>query len=334
MRCTGEVMNLYPLIQCLADGCYHSGSELGERLGVSRTAIWKQVQQLTEYGLSYDSDRKRGYCLTQPLDLLDPVSLRQSLSAQAHTADLVLEVLPKVDSTNAEMLRRFQAERPIDRHVLLAEMQTEGRGRRGRHWFSPFASSLSVTLGFTYEGAAQGLSGFSLVVGVAVERVLSRFGFNAVGLKWPNDIYLGDRKLGGILIEISGDLGGPCQLIVGVGLNVQRCDHFELDTTAYHPGFLSDVMSSLPSRTQLAAALIDAIVEDFQLFSRSGFAPFQSVWNGAHCWKNRNVQLIQGDRIEPVTLGDVNAEGELSVQLETGEWRLLNSGELSLRVSP
>ena len=105
--------------------------------------------------------------------------------------------------------------------VCFAEHQSAGKGRRGRQWVSPFGSNIymSILWRFQQDGIAC-TAGLSLAVGVAVIRALKTYGFNEVGLKWPNDIYCQGKKLGGILIEVSGEADGPCAVIIGLGLNL------------------------------------------------------------------------------------------------------------------
>lgn len=322
-------MNLYPLIKALSDGQNHTGTALGQRLGISRTAIWKQIQQLPEMGLNYTADKTTGYALTDALDLLDASVLKSALSGAG--SSLALEVLPQIDSTNTALARRLQAGKSIHGTLLLAEMQTAGRGRRGRTWISPFASSLSLSLGWQFEGAANQLHGLSLAVGVVVRNALSALGYTPPGLKWPNDVQVGDAKLGGILIEVSGDLAGPCQLIIGLGLNVKRVSSLEnLDRDVT---FLSDLQADLVTRNTLAehlALALESLMLDFVL---EGFRPWQAEWNAAHCWKGREGLLITPLAEEAVVFGDVNAEGELEVFDPQQRSRFINAGEVSLRVA-
>lgn len=322
-------MNLYPLIKVLSDGQSHTGTSLGRQLGISRTAIWKQIQQLPGLGLDYTTDKATGYALTNALDLLDESALKADLLGLG--SSLRPEVFPQIDSTNTELARRLQSGQSIHGALLLAEMQTAGRGRRGRSWVSPFASSLSLSLGWQFEGAANQLQGLSLAVGVVTHNVLKALGYPAPGLKWPNDIQIADAKLGGILIEVSGDLAGPCQLIIGLGLNVRRsASLLSLDRDVT---FLSDLQADLVTRSALALQLARSLECLLQDFAVSGFRPWQDAWNAVHCWKGREGLLITPHGEEVVVFGDVNAEGELEVFDLQGCSRFINAGEVSLRVA-
>ncbi|SFX68441.1 biotin--[acetyl-CoA-carboxylase] ligase [Marinospirillum alkaliphilum] len=321
-------MNLYPLIKALSDGKFHSGTELGELLGVSRTAIWKQVQQLSSWGLNYSTEKNAGYALQQPLSLLDLQQINQLL--KRHASQLQAEVVPQVDSTNTELSRRIASGQLVHGTLLLAEMQTGGRGRRGRNWQSPLGSSISLSICWQFDAGANALQGLSLAIGVAVRRVLANYGLANIGLKWPNDIYAQNAKLGGILIEVFGDFAGPCQLVIGLGLNYQRTDLMnELDQPVTS---LSDLNAQLPSRSQLCSDLAFAIEQVVTVFSESGFKPFKAEWNAAHIWQGQKAVIIAVNDETPVRLGGVNDLGELEVTDTDGSRRFINAGEVSVRV--
>lgn len=321
-------MNLYPLIKLLSNGQFQTGTQLGELLGVSRTAIWKQVQQLPSLGLEIITKKNDGYCLAQPLQLLDIERLQAQLLA-AHSS-LALSFSPVIDSTNTELARRLAKGETAAPHLLLAEMQTAGRGRRGRDWFSPYAASLSLSLSFQVEGGANVLQGLSLAVGVVVKQVLEQQGVGGVQLKWPNDLYLNNAKLGGILIELSGDFSGPCNLVVGLGLNVFRPQ--QLVTLDQPVAFLSDVDAGLTlCRTRLAADLALALEQLLKNYAQQGFKPWQERWNAAHIWAGKKAFIITPAQQVPVTLGGVTDTGELQVMYDDGSPGIINAGEVSVR---
>lgn len=322
-------MNLYPLIKLLSNGQFQTGTQLGEQLGVSRTAIWKQVQQLPSLGLDVTTKKNEGYCLAKPLQLLDVELLEAQLLAA--NSSLALNFYPVIDSTNSELARRLAAGETRQPLLLLAEMQTAGRGRRGRDWFSPYAASLSLSLSFQVEGGANVLQGLSLAVGVVIKQVLEQQGINGVQLKWPNDLYLNNAKLGGILIELSGDFSGPCNLVVGLGLNVFRPQQpipLELDQPV---AFLSDLNGVELCRTRLVAELAVALEQLLSDYAKEGFIPWQAKWNAAHIWAGEKAFIITPAQQVAVTLGGVTNTGELQVIYEDGSQGVINAGEVSVR---
>lgn len=327
-------MNLYPLIKLLSNGQFQTGTQLGEQLGISRAAIWKQIQQLPSLGLEIITKKNDGYCLAQPLQLLDIEQLQAQLLA-AHSS-LALSFYPVIDSTNAELARCLANGEAASPRLLLAEKQTAGRGRRGRDWFSPYAASLSLSLSCQVEGGANALQGLSLAVGVVIKEVLEQQGINGVQLKWPNDLYLNNAKLGGILIELSGDFSGPCNLVVGLGLNVfrpQQPEELDWEKIDQPVTFLSDTDSNFTlCRTRLAADLALALEQLLINFSVQGFEPWQERWNAAHIWAGEKAFIITPNQQVAVTLGGVNAIGELQVTYDDGLQGLINAGEVSVRV--
>src|SRR5690606_4227607 len=208
------------------DGRFHTGDELGLRFGVTRAAIWKAVRKVSGSGLEVHSVRGKGYRLSEALTLLDAQQIRQQLSQNSRSAIHELELLSCVDSTNAHALRRIQAGSldlpPAGTYVCLAEMQTAGKGRRGREWVSPFGHNLYLTLVREFDSGASGLDGLSLVAGISLVKALQTWGFTGLALKWPNDLLWQGHKLGGILIEITGDVTGTCQVVIGMGLNLKQ----------------------------------------------------------------------------------------------------------------
>jgi len=327
-------MNLYPLIKLLSNGKFQTGTLLGERLGISRTAVWKQIKQLQALGLEVVTKKNEGYSLVQPIQLLDSSLIKASL--EAANSSLALDFLPVVDSTNLELTRRLVNKELIPKSasantLLIAEKQTAGRGRRGRDWFSPYAASLSMSLSFKVEGGANVLQGLSLAVGVVVKETLEKHGVLGVQLKWPNDLYLNAAKLGGILIELSGDLAGPCNVVVGLGLNVFRTQQtFEVDQPV---AYLSDLMGEKIDRTALAADLALALEKLIENYAADGFAAWQEKWNAAHIWAGKQAFVITLNKKQAVTLHGVNAVGELQVTYEDGSQVAINAGEVSIRTA-
>lgn len=186
------------LLNLLKDGRFHSGQDLGAALGISRSAVWKQLQHLeAELELSIHKVRGRGYQLAAPLSLLDSVEI------SAAALKWPVTVLNSVDSTNAEALRAI-GQGALAPFLVLAERQVSGRGRRGRKWVSPFAENLYYSLVLRIDGGMRQLEGLSLVVGLAVLQVLRNFGVSSAGLKWPNDVLVGSKKLQASSLSSSG----------------------------------------------------------------------------------------------------------------------------------
>jgi BirA family biotin operon repressor/biotin-[acetyl-CoA-carboxylase] ligase len=323
--------DLLALVDALAVGNWCSGEALAERSGVTRAALAKRIAHLRDWGLSIETQPGLGYRLAVPLERLDAGQIRAALAVGSAERLRAVRVLAHTDSTNQRLL---EAEPGDDPQALFAERQTAGRGRRGRVWCSPFASNLYFSLAWSFPSWPPQLGTVSLVVGIACARALRAVGLNAIQLKWPNDLRVGPRKLGGILIEQRGEAGGSCRLVIGIGINTamlpDQAGLVDQPWTTMN-GELARCGREPPSRNQFAAALLDALVSALDWFERDGFAPFVADWNSLDASANQPVRILG---VEPVLEGvarGIDANGALIVEAG-GHRHHLHAGEVSLRM--
>ena len=321
----------HKILEILKDGDFHSGESLGERLGVSRTAVWKQLQKLESIGLQLESIKGTGYRVPAGFELLDPECIHGQLTVHKGLRPNQLHIFHNIDSTNKYL--RERADNPdYARSIVLAESQSGGRGRRGKTWVSPFGANIYMSILWDFERGAEGLEGLSLAVGVAVRRALLELGLEHVQLKWPNDIYIGQMKLGGILLEMLGDPAGHCSVVVGVGINVSMPT---TAATAIDQDW-TDIVSQLAepiSRNRLAAALINHILVVLDSFQISGFGPYRDEWQSADAFKGQQATVTTvRDAISGTVIG-VDSGGALEMELAGGEIQRFIGGELSLRLA-
>ncbi|MCT8470002.1 biotin--[acetyl-CoA-carboxylase] ligase [Chromohalobacter canadensis] len=324
-------MTIGDLIRLLSDGEYHSGEKLGEQLGVSRTAVWKQLKKLEKIGLQWEAVKGQGYRLATPLDLLSGPAIIERLPAEPRHHLTRLFVEDALPSTNTFLRERFQ-QGAGHAEVCLAESQDAGRGRRGRHWVCPWGSGLLFSLGWRFDEGASALEGLSLAVGVVLAEVLERLSV-PVALKWPNDLLLqrsdgSTAKLAGILLEVSGDVAGPCEVVIGIGLNVALPDAVR-DSVDQPVAALNDVRSDI-TRNELSASLVEALLGMLPLFEQHGFEPWRDAWNRRNAYAGLEVDVVQGGHAYTAVVESVDATGNLQVNVN-GEARLLAGGEISLR---
>lgn len=315
------------LLTILADGEFHSGEELGAQLGISRAAVWKQLHKLEVLELPVESIKGRGYRLVGGLDLLKVDKIR-GLLPEAVASNLgELDIYPLVSSTNDAAAEAIRVGRGRN-YCCLAEQQSAGRGRRGRDWRSPFGRNIYLSMVWEFQSGAAALEGLSLSVGLAVVRALCSLGVNGAGLKWPNDILHDNKKLAGILLEMQGDPAGLCQVIVGVGLNVnlQGCD---TDAITQPWTDLQSIVGKL-DRNQLVATLIGELLKVQLEFTRDGFTHLRAEWCQFDVFAGKQVRVQLGDNyIEGLARG-VDASGGLVLETDAGE-RVFRGGEVSLR---
>jgi BirA family transcriptional regulator, biotin operon repressor / biotin---[acetyl-CoA-carboxylase] ligase len=313
------------VLRVLSDGGFHSGEELGALLGVSRAAVWKQLQSLEGYGLQVESMRGRGYRLVDGVELLDLQRIQASLMTTPGA--LRLDVLMSIASTNEYLVAQQDA---TGFHVCIAEHQTQGRGRRGRQWVSPFGASLYLSVKRRFESGVAALEGLSLAVGVVLARLLHGFGYTDVLLKWPNDLLARDAKLGGILIEINGDASGAVDVVVGVGINVKMPASYAKSIDQPWIDLAALGNSAAVGRNALAAAAIDALIGLLSSYERRGFADYRDEWNRFDAIAGRSVSVRLGQSTEQGIALGVDQQGALLVETQSGV-RSFSGGEISLR---
>ncbi|MCW2096890.1 bifunctional biotin--[acetyl-CoA-carboxylase] ligase/biotin operon repressor BirA [Enterobacter sp. RHB15-C17] len=308
------------LISILSDGEFHSGEQLGEHLGMSRAAINKHIQTLRDWGVDVFTVPGKGYSLPEPIQLLDESVICRQLDQG------IVTVLPVIDSTNQYLLDRISTLNSGD--CCVAEYQQAGRGRRGRKWFSPFGANLYLSMFWRLEQGPAAAIGLSLVIGIVMAEVLHDLGADKVRVKWPNDLYLNDRKLAGILVELTGKTGDAAQIVIGAGLNmVMR----QVQADIVNQGWITLQEAGITmDRNTLAVRLIKELREALTLFEQDGLAPFLSRWEKLDNFIHRPVKLIIGDKeIFGISRG-INAQGALMLE-QDGILKPWVGGEISLR---
>ncbi|WP_115299218.1 bifunctional biotin--[acetyl-CoA-carboxylase] ligase/biotin operon repressor BirA [Ectopseudomonas mendocina] len=314
------------LLKLLQDGRFHSGEALGAQLGISRSAIWKQLQGLeAELGVEVFKVPGRGYRLSSPMILLNA----ERISQGALGSGWPVAVEPSVDSTNAEIFRRLEAGERAP-FVLLAERQTAGRGRRGRVWASPFAENLYCSVVLRVDGGMSQVEALSLTVGLAVAKTLQSLGLNGVQLKWPNDVLVDGRKISGILLELAGDPADVCHVVIGIGINVNMAN--DAPGAIDQPwASVRQCMGRMLDRNDLAAELLLQLRDCLSMHWQHGFAGLREEWEALHAWRGRSVVLTAGNNATLGVVLGVDERGAVRLSVD-GVDRAFSGGELSLRL--
>lgn len=308
------------LISILSDGEFHSGEQLGERLGMSRAAINKHIQTLRDWGVDVFTVPGKGYSLPEPIQLLDEEFIRNSINEGSVT------VLPVIDSTNQYLLDRLASLQSGD--VCVAEYQQAGRGRRGRKWFSPFGANLYLSMYWRLEQGPAAAIGLSLVIGIVMAEVLQSLGADKVRVKWPNDLYLMDRKLAGILVELTGKTGDAAQIVIGAGINLAMR---RVETDVINQGWINLQEAGIKiDRNTLAVRLIKELRAALVLFEQEGLTPYLSRWEKLDNFIHRPVKLIIGEKEIFGTSRGIDTQGALLLE-QDGAIKPWVGGEISLR---
>jgi BirA family biotin operon repressor/biotin-[acetyl-CoA-carboxylase] ligase len=260
--------------------------------------------------------------------LYDAKLLAERLRREA--PGLRVELLDECPSTSTVLAERAKAG-AAHGTVLACEYQSAGRGRRGNSWVSTVGGSLTFSILWNFSQNAGALTGLGLAVAVGATQALEKLGTRSVAVKWPNDLYCDERKLGGILIETTGDPAGLSAAVVGVGINM-RLDDSARERIGRPVTDIASHSPAVPSRTAALAELIASVASALEQFSREGFAPFRQAWLERHAWQGRGVVLTQAERrVAEGRIVGIADDGALVLASAKGVEHF-HSGELSLRL--
>lgn len=311
-----------------SDNGYVSGNKLAKQLGLSRVAVWMQLQKLTKQGFTFEAARSRGYRLVQFPPQLHHALIQAHLAGRAKTPNLI--TLERVDSTNTEAERHLAAgsRMPL---VILAREQTQGRGRRGRIWHSPPAGNLYSTFVFRPKLEPARLQDFTLWMGLNVCELIANFCSIEPGLKWPNDVLFKGRKVGGMLTEARIDAEEVHDLVFGLGLNLNgRAADLPKDLQKSATS-LAEAAGAPLDVNRFAAALIGRVLTACNRFVEDDYRDkFAELWQRFDVLRGQPVTVTQGDRTIAGTATGIDAEGSLIVRTTAGRSERFRAGEVTL----
>jgi BirA family transcriptional regulator, biotin operon repressor / biotin---[acetyl-CoA-carboxylase] ligase len=316
------------IIHTLNDGLCHSGSELGTSLGMSRTAIWKHIKQLIELGIPIQQLPKQGYLLKTPFFMLDATAINDNLASIGFNDEAQLHVFSSIDSTN-RYLKSLPSSNSLN--VCVAELQTNGRGRFNRSWYSPFAENIYCSTKWQISCDLAQLSGLSLVVSLASRSALEAFvPIDDILVKWPNDLMCNHKKLSGTLIEIQVESNGLIDIIIGIGLNVNSVphEHPELDKAWCS---MKEVSGNTINRNQVIAALIKSLDKNLKQFFSQGLPSFTEEWCAVDYLFNQAITVKEPSGDIHGTAVGINDCGLLLVKDQQGVTHAVSSGDTSVK---
>jgi BirA family transcriptional regulator, biotin operon repressor / biotin---[acetyl-CoA-carboxylase] ligase len=321
----------FTLLRDLSAEHFTSGAALAIKYGVSRSAVSDALKEASSLGVPIFSLTRRGYRLAAPIDFLGLDEIRKHLRTESNR--LNVSIVEVIDSTNTALLQQASLGAPSGT-CLAAELQTSGRGRRGRVWQSALGASLTFSLLWRFEKGVAALGGLSLVVGLAVANALRELGV-AAQLKWPNDILVNDKKLGGILIETQGDMLGPTAAVIGIGLNIRLSEDMKaaIDqrVTDIAEVFAENSTQKLMmSRNALLGAVLRHLVGLLEVFSETGFAPLRDQWRALHAYDGSLVDVISAQEKYSAMVVGLDNDGSLVIDRGAGKVRIA-AAEISVR---
>ncbi|MET0028509.1 MAG: bifunctional biotin--[acetyl-CoA-carboxylase] ligase/biotin operon repressor BirA [Candidatus Thiodiazotropha sp.] len=319
----------FDLIRLMADGTFHSGNELGEKLGISRAGVWKKLKSIKQrYDLEFDAVKGRGYRLKAPIDLLD----QQLISTHLENLGLLnkpeINLHATIGSTNAWLMQQGRTG-VSSGSVCLAEQQSAGKGRHGRYWISPFGRNVYLSILFEFDLPPTQMAGLSLASALGVMRMLNQLDCQGAGVKWPNDVHWQGKKLAGLLLEVAGEAEGPSQVVIGIGLNTRLDDYGKGIDQPWID--LDSIPGVRPyTRNEIAASLIYHLNNIAQQYRDQGFAGFLDEWHRHDQLLGKPVVIRNArEEIHGEHIG-VDATGGIRLRID-GETVVFHAGEVSLR---
>ncbi|MGZ5601657.1 MAG: bifunctional biotin--[acetyl-CoA-carboxylase] ligase/biotin operon repressor BirA [Methylobacter sp.] len=320
------------ILNLLADGEFHSGTELADTIGISRSAIWKQLNGLAELGLQHSAVSGKGYRLDNPLELLDASKINEVVTDQVSALISLFEIHDQIDSTNRYLVERSQ-NNGLSGSVCFAEYQTAGKGRRGRQWVSPYGSNIYLSILWRFQQGPAAISGLSLAIGVAVIRALKQYQISDIGLKWPNDIYNQGKKLGGILVEVSGETDGPCSAVIGLGLNLFLPETQAEGITQAWTDLTKITGQSQLSRNQLSGILLNHLLPVIAEYESVGIQAYLDEWRSYDCLSGKSATLFIGQQQFEGIVQGIDDSGMLLIKRPDGNVQTFASGDVSFNSS-
>ncbi|WP_343826508.1 bifunctional biotin--[acetyl-CoA-carboxylase] ligase/biotin operon repressor BirA [Psychrosphaera haliotis] len=317
------------IINELSAGQFVSGQELADSMSVTRSAIAKHIKVIKELGLDIYSVKGKGYRLSEKLSLLDLETIKEG-----YIANNPIELHHVIDSTNAYLIRSLRENKNlINGHTVVAECQTDGRGRRGRAWVSPFGSHIYMSRYYQTSLGLSEASGLSLAIGIAVANSINRFVGNKAKLKWPNDVLVDNKKIAGVLIEAEGQSDGMCHLIIGIGINIQMPKDSSLKIDQPWTDINSNVDKPM-DRNLFLTYLLSEIDIIMCTFRETRLDALYDTWNKMNAYKDKGVKVISGRNVREGTCLGIDSTGALLVNdnLTNTVFKAIG-GEVSLRAA-
>src|SRR6056300_481227 len=276
----------FKTLDILADGKFHSGEKIAQRMGCSRVSVWKAISQLKDIGVEVFSVRNKGYRVPGSFSILNEKQIQHELGEIAQFINF--ELIHVIESTNSYLMQR--ANEKAHATVVATNFQTKGKGRRGRIWQSRIGESLTLSILWKFSKGASQLSGLSLVIGIALQRAMRKLELTNTFLKWPNDLLMkidNDYfKIAGLLIELQGDMESRCTAVIGIGLNYELSDVFKKKIDQPAMG-IKNRLDPAMGINKVAALLVKEIIHILSDFDKSDFADFREEWLGSHAFANQ-----------------------------------------------
>ena len=307
-------------------GKYLSGQEISEQLGISRTAVWKHVHTLLQEGYAIETGHRKGYRLTHQQDALLPPEIH----AHRKTKWLGSKIIYHETIASTNLWAKEHIVELVHGSVVVADEQTQGRGRMGRQWDSSKGEGIWMTLVLCPDLPMSEGGKITQMAAVAMHQTILQETGLLLKIKWPNDLLINDRKICGILTEMTGELNRIEHMYVGIGLNVNQMS-FPPDISTTATSLLQSVHQKT-SRSQLLAAFLNQFEDIYDAYVKhQDYAPVLEIARTHSSLLGKPVNVIRGEKKQPGTALQLHEDGRLEVEYPNGERELLSGGEVSIR---
>ncbi len=306
-----------------------SGEGIAGELGISRAAVWKHVSRLREEGFSIDARPRLGYRLIVRPDKLIPTEIQDGLNTSFVGKEIFY--YPKTESTNL-VAKKLATDGAKEGTIVIAEEQTKGRGRLDRDWLSPGGKNILMSLIFRPKVSAMEVFSMTMLTSLAIVKAIKKTTTLSTQIKWPNDLYIGEKKIGGILTEFNAEQGRVNFVVIGVGLNVN------FDPSVYpeikDPSTsLRDVLGKDVPRSELLRSILKEIEDGYKSFGEGRASQLREEWNTYSLITGKPVIITSLDAVEEGIAEAVDADGCLILRDSKGRRKRIFCGDVSLRVS-
>ncbi len=310
-----------------SSGTYVSGQDLCRELGISRTAVWKNIRQLEEDGYEIEASAGKGYRITGFPDTIAEEEVASIL--QTERVGKKIRYFSRIDSTN-QYAKRIAEEGAEDGTLIIADEQTAGKGRSGRRWVTPPGEAIAFTLLLRPPLSPDRISMVTLVMGMAAAKAVRSLYDLPAGIKWPNDVVTGGRKLCGILTEMSAEVEKVHYIVIGVGINANICEF---------PEEIRQIATSLKletgqdvNRAQVIARTMEYFERYYTVFEKDGdLSGLMEEYNALLLNRGRGVRVLDPAGAYTGTARGINSRGELIVERDDGAESMVYAGEVSVR---
>jgi len=315
------------ILKYLREKEYVSGEVLAKKLGISRVAVWKQIQKLKDMGYKIISGQNLGYCLISRPDLLLPQEIQRGLSTNYIGKEIYY--FPELKSTNimAKEKALHRVEGIDEGTLIITERQSAGKGRLGREWFSPVGGIwLSIIL---YPQLSPSyISRITLMTAVAVVKAIKICTQIESQIKWPNDILINEKKVCGILTEMSAELDIINWVVVGIGINV-NIDHQDFpEDIQKNTISLKEILGKKVLRVKLVQTFLQEFEKYYESLKRREFSSILKEWKLYSHTLGKKIRVDMGERIITGEATDINEEGALILKKGDGKLVEIISGTI------